>query len=328
MRPNVSILIPIYNVAQYIERCADSVFSQTFEEIEYIFVNDCTPDGSIEILINVLEKYPQRKEQVKIIHHTKNKGIGTTRNTAFHHSSGRYILFIDSDDYIEKEMVELLYNKIEKENADIAVCDFFINKKKEEIILEDKVYKEIEESRKSIIEAKYSMSAVWNKMICHDLYNSCNRLPDGLNFGEDRYMMMQLYYLANKIVKIDKPLYHYVINTSSISHNISEKHFENTVLRWNLIEEFYTKHGAYDKYRDIIGIAKMKSKGELMLNARDTHLLKIYAEMFHEEQLIYFKHLTLDKKIILFMLRKKMFFVAQIFSILLRWYNKKIKNQR
>jgi len=324
MTPQVSILVPIFNVEKYIERCAVSLFGQTFEDIEYVFVNDCTQDKSIEILTNILEKYPKRKEQVKIIHHKKNRGLAAARITGVKNSTGKYILFSDSDDYIEKNIVELLLDKILSEKADIAVCDFFINNKQTEKIVEDKVFDDTEQCRKSIIEAQFSMSAVWNKLIYRDLYNSCNQLPEGLDFGEDRYMMMQLYFLANKIVKIDKPLYHYVINTNSISHNISEKHFQNTVLRWEMIEEFYRKHNAYDKYKDIIGVTKIKSKGEIMLNTNQPYLLRKYADMFCEDEAVYFHQLTLDKKIILFLVRKKVFFAAQIFSKLLRLYNKLI----
>lgn len=325
MTPLVSILVPIFNVEKYIERCAISLFEQTFENIEYVFVNDCTQDKSIEILLNILEKYPKRKKQVKIIHHKKNRGLAAARITGVKNSTGKYLLFSDSDDYIEKNMVELLLDKILSEEADIAVCDFFINNKQTEKIVEDKVYDNTEQCRESIIEAQFSMSAVWNKLICRNLYNSCNQLPEGLDFGEDRYMMMQLYYLATKIVKIDKPLYHYVINTNSISHSISEKHFQNTVLRWEMIEEFYRKHNAYDKYKGIISLTKVKSKGEIMLNTNQPYLLKKYADMFREDEAAYFHQLTLDKKIILFLVRKKVFFAAQIFSKLLRFYNKLIK---
>lgn len=325
MSPQVSILVPIFNVEKYIQCCVISLLEQTFEDIEYVFVNDCTPDESIEILKNTLEKYPQRREQVKIIHNTDNKGVGTTRNIAFQNSSGKYILYIDSDDYIEKDMVELLFNKIKNENADIAVCDFLIEKTTGTKIAIDNVYNSKEKNVQSVIEAKFSFSSLVNKLIRAELFAICQAIPEGLNFGEDRLMMMQLYYQANKIVKVNKALYHYVNNASSISHNISEKHFQNTILRWNLIEDFYKKHGAYEKYKDIIGITKVKSKGEIMLNTNQPYLLKKYADMFREDEAGYFYQLTLDKKIILFLVRKKVFFLAQIFSRLLRLYNKLIK---
>ncbi|MDR0829587.1 MAG: glycosyltransferase, partial [Prevotellaceae bacterium] len=111
MTPAVSILVPIYKVSAYIERCAHSLFQQTFENIEYIFVNDCTPDDSIEKLQKIIEQYPNRKPFVKIIHHKKNRGLAETRNTALYNSTGKYIQHIDSDDYIELNMIEEMYKK-------------------------------------------------------------------------------------------------------------------------------------------------------------------------------------------------------------------------
>lgn len=325
MSPLISILVPVFNVEKYIECCVTSLLEQTFENIEYVFVNDCTPDKSIEILKNTLEKYPQRKEHVKIIHNNDNKGVGSTRNIAFQNSSGKYILYIDSDDYVEKEMVELLFNKIKKENADIAVCDFLIEQRKGSKIAIDNVYDSKEKNIRSVIEAKFSFSSLVNKLISAELFAKCQAIPEGMNFGEDRLMMMQLYYYANNIVKVNKALYHYVNNNASISHSISENHFQNTVLRWNMIEEFYKKQNVYDKYKDIIGLTKVKSKGEIMLNTNHPYLLKKNADMFSEDETKYFHQLTPDKKIILSLVRKKAFFAAQIFSKLLRFYNKILK---
>lgn len=102
----VSILVPIYGVEQYIERCAKSLFEQTYSEIEYVFVNDCTKDDSIGVLNRVLEKFPQRKLQVRIINHEKNKGLGAARRTAILNANGDYILHVDSDDYIAKMLLK------------------------------------------------------------------------------------------------------------------------------------------------------------------------------------------------------------------------------
>jgi glycosyltransferase involved in cell wall biosynthesis len=324
----VSILVPVYNVSKYIEHCAHSLLSQTFQDLEFIFVDDCTPDNSMVLLENVLEKYPQRIDQVKFIHHTENKGIGATRNTAYKASSGKYILYIDSDDSIEKEMVKLLYDKIETEMAEIAVCDIFVEHAKGSKIVVDNVYESNEENLQNVIEGTNSLSSLVNKLILAELFSRCQMIPDGLNYGEDRFLMMQLYYYANKIVKVNLPLYHYVNNSHSISHSVSEKHYENTLLRWTLIEEFYKEHNVYEKYKDIIGFTKIKSKGELLINTSQVNLRKRYADMFSAEEKKYLCQQSLDKKIILFLVRNKMFSFAQIFSKQLNLYNRKIKKLR
>lgn len=324
----ISILVPVYNVSKYIESCVHSLFSQTYKNLEYIFIDDCSPDDSIVKLKKVLEEYPQRREQVKIIHHSENKGVGIARDTAFRASSGKYIQYIDSDDYIEKEMVGLLFDKIESEGAEIAVCDVIVEQMKGSRIITDRVYGSHDENLKSVIEAKYSLSSLVNKLILSDLFAKCQTIPEGMNYGEDRYLMMQLYFYASRIVKVDKPLYHYVNNTHSISHRVNERHFKNTLLRWKLIEEFYKGHNVYAQYQDIIGFTKIKSKAELLINAKDVTLLKKYSGMFIADEQKYTNSQSSDKKIILLLVRNKMFVLAKLYCEFLKLYNTKIKNLR
>ena len=99
----VSIIIPVYNVAPYIERCARSLFEQTLDDIEYIFVDDCTPDLSVDIIKRTLDRYPNRKEQVRIIKQQENKGCPAARNLAVQLANGEFIFHVDADDYIEPD---------------------------------------------------------------------------------------------------------------------------------------------------------------------------------------------------------------------------------
>ena len=121
----ISVIVPIYNVKLYIERCVRSLMEQTLENIEFIFVNDCTPDDSMDILHYVLEEYPKRREQIKIIEHETNRGISAVRNTGLKNATGQYIIYCDSDDWVEKNMYEKLLVKALETSADIVGCDFF-----------------------------------------------------------------------------------------------------------------------------------------------------------------------------------------------------------
>ena len=122
----VSILVPVYGVEKYIERCARSLFEQTYDNIEYIFVDDCTKDRSIEILQKVLEDYPNRKNQVKILHHEKNRGLSAARNTALDASTGDYLMHVDSDDYLRKDAVLLLAKKITTASSQVIIFGYSI----------------------------------------------------------------------------------------------------------------------------------------------------------------------------------------------------------
>ena len=126
MKYDVSILVPVYNVSDFIERCLHTLFRQTYPNIQYIFVDDCSPDRSVEIIQDVLKDYPQRKDDVKIIKHEKNRGLAAARNTGLENAEGDFILNIDSDDFIELDMVELMFGKTKEEEDNIVVCDFNI----------------------------------------------------------------------------------------------------------------------------------------------------------------------------------------------------------
>src|SRR5574344_2940798 len=123
--PKVSIIIPIYNVEKYIERCARSLFEQTEEDLEFIFVNDVTPDNSIQILNNVIKDYPSRKHQIKILENEKNLGVAETRLKGIMEASGEYIIHCDSDDWVDRDIYRMLYEKAKAEDLDIVWCDFY-----------------------------------------------------------------------------------------------------------------------------------------------------------------------------------------------------------
>ena len=111
-KPLISILVPVYNVNLYIERCARSLFEQTYKNIEFIFVNDCTPDNSIDILKTIITSYPEVYDKVKIINHINNKGLSYARNTALQNATGEYIIHIDSDDFIDRNCIKELADKV------------------------------------------------------------------------------------------------------------------------------------------------------------------------------------------------------------------------
>ena len=123
--PKVSVIIPIYSVEKYIEKCAHSLFKQTLDDIEYIFIDDCTPDHSIEIIKDVLEQYPHRKKQTRIVRMPMNSGIGAVRKHGIQLATGDYIIHCDSDDWVDVTMYENMYKKALEENLDIVFCDYY-----------------------------------------------------------------------------------------------------------------------------------------------------------------------------------------------------------
>lgn len=122
----VSVIVPIYQVAAYIERCARSLLEQTLENVELIFVDDCSPDESMQILQTVLAEYPERRVKVRVVRHVGNQGLPAARNTGLALAEGKYIFHFDSDDWAENTLLERLYDAAEEADADFVWCDWYL----------------------------------------------------------------------------------------------------------------------------------------------------------------------------------------------------------
>ena len=122
--PKVSIIVPVYGVEKYIERCARSLFEQTLDDIEYLFIDDCTPDKSVEILKRVLEEYPHRKSQVVIHRMEQNSGQAKVREWGMRNATGEYLIHCDSDDWVDMDMYRIMYEEAKRTDADIVMCGY------------------------------------------------------------------------------------------------------------------------------------------------------------------------------------------------------------
>ena len=191
-RAKVSVIIPVYGVEQYIERCAISLFEQTLDDIEYIFVNDCTRDRSIEVLTSVIERYPNRKSQVKIIEMPQNSGQAAVRKRGLEIASGEYIIHCDSDDWIDLTMYEKMYKTAVDQNCDIVICDFNIVTQqgqyhKTQVIPSDRIM-----LLRSLLNER-THGSLCNKLIRANLYHQIDHYPQD-NLLEDLTYSIQLIF--------------------------------------------------------------------------------------------------------------------------------------
>lgn len=183
----VSIVVPVYGVEKYIERCAHSLFKQTYHDIEYIFVNDCTKDDSIKILKAVASQYPDR--DVKIIEKEKNEGLPQARKTGISSASGDYILNVDSDDWIELQSVEMLVAKAESTGADMVYCDW-IEEYEDYQVPFKQVAMEKEAYLNSILMFK-SYAYAWNRLTKRELYK---------NVCFPQYYMLEDFVITTQLI--------------------------------------------------------------------------------------------------------------------------------
>lgn len=301
---NISVIIPIYGVEKYIERCARSLFEQTMADgIEFIFVNDCTPDKSIEILEKVLDNYPNRKSQTIIIHNEQNGGLAAARLAGLKKAQGKYIIHCDSDDYVDVSIYEKLYNKAIETNADIVVCDFCVYYKKKHLHKKQIIKCQKEDFIKQLF-CNELHNSTCNKLIKSDLYHKVSPMYiPGLNMLEDKLAITRLAYFADTIVHVPEPLYHY-IRTNGNSYTFKWKStYSDTILTViNTIADFYenknidvspvytqelflilvfTNRKERDIYRKLL--FEKIPVGQIDYSQFDTKLKKVYAYLLFNE---------------------------------------------
>ena len=202
--PKVSILVPIYGTEKYIEKCARSLFEQTYDNIEYIFVNDCTKDASVEILKKTIEDYPQRKSQVTIISHNTNRGLAASRLTAFEHSTGAYLWCVDSDDYADVQAVSIIVPYMER-GYDFISFNYYTNNgndiqkfNSKPLTVNNLLTNEIPPS-------------IWKCIARKELYTQNNILPVvGINSSEDYLLTARLLLVSKRPILLENNyLYYY-----------------------------------------------------------------------------------------------------------------------
>lgn len=237
--PKVSVIVPIYNVEKYLEKCINSLLSQTLEDIQIILVNDGSKDNSG----NIAREYEKNNKNRIIYVEKENGGLSDARNYGLKYATGDFIAFLDSDDYIEKNAYEEMYNKAIEENADYVECDFiweFPNK-----IRVDKQYPY--KNKKEML--SFVRVVAWNKLIKRQLITDNNlEFPKGLRY-EDVEFTYKLIPFVNKFAYVDKPFIHYVQREGSIANVQNERTAEIFTVLDNVIE-FYKKNNIYEEYRN------------------------------------------------------------------------------
>ena len=304
-RPKVSIIIPVYGVEKYIERCIRSLFEQTLRDIEYIFIDDCTPDKSVEILKRVLEEYPQRKSQVVIHRMEKNSGQAAVRKWGMLNATGEYVIHCDSDDWVDVHMYEKMYKKSVSADYDIVVCDYYESDGISHVRKNEYISDKVEETMSSIL-LKKTHSVLWNKLVKKSIYNNEIIYPIANN-AEDYALLVQLAYHSKSFGYVNEPLYFYFYNTSSLTKVMTNENlinrFNHSVSNIGIVESFLRKNQSLAKYSDELDCIKVIEKEILISSSFDKELYKKWAGAYKE----IFPRILLNNKI---NLRRKLRFMG------------------
>lgn len=275
----VSVIVPVYNVAGYISSCVESLMMQTLQEVEYLFVNDATPDASMEILQSVIDKFPQRRSYVRILTHEYNKGLPAARNTGLSVATGEYIYHCDSDDYMEIDMLEKLYDAAVECKADIVWCDYYVSEDGVGTYKRQPFYSSSWDALKAMLLGVMAYN-VWNKLVKRSLYvDNALSFPESYGMGEDMTMII-LFACASKVAYVPQAFYYYVQNLSSMTRKHSEKSLSE--LKYNVlrVEKFLIdKYG--NKLVPEISYMKLVSKWFLLIDGHKMRYRK-WTECFPE----------------------------------------------
>ena len=291
MQPLLSIIVPIYNVEQYLDRCIQSILNQTYQNLEILLVDDGATDCSGAIA----DSYAAKDKRIKVFH-KENGGLSDARNYGLEHVTGDYILFIDSDDFIVNIMCERLITVASSNNADIVSCNYYIYRGDDDIsihtmsVQDDKrTFTGMDMLRYYLLKTEpFDLNVVWNKIFKLDLFNGVEpvRFPKG-RVQEDNFTIFRLFLNANSIVTVNEPLYYYVQRAGSIMANFTRRFMIDTIESHMYMSDYLMNHCS-------------SVKNELQL-----YLLNSYVELSRRvcankckkecnDLLIQYKHYVLD----------------------------------
>ncbi|SHE37265.1 glycosyltransferase family 2 protein [Clostridium fallax] len=288
MNYKISVIVPVYNVENYIKECLDSLFSQTLEELEIIIVNDGSKDNSLTIIEDLIKN----KSNVKLIN-KENEGLGAARNTGLNYATGEYVAFIDSDDFVNINMFKDMYNLAKRESSDIVTCgnirfydgDIIKSKTSKEY----KVYNS-EEALKLFLQKKIIEGFAVDKIYKKSLFIDNNiRYPEG-KYYEDMEATVRLLFYANKITTLNSEFYYYRQRAGAITKVYNKKmidDFNDTVIKVNEFIDEKEKVQAFKEEIDSYNIFACnysyflytKYLKKSFYNLRDNNIFTLYNKL-------------------------------------------------
>lgn len=314
MEYKVSVIIPVYKVEKFIERCVRSLMEQTMTDVEYIFVDDASPDDSIQILHKVLADYPERCDYVKILTHNKNKGLPAARNTGLSVAQGEYVFHCDSDDFVESDMLDQLYRQAKEMDADIVWCDWWLSFAKNERYMKQPDYTTPLDAIKAMLGGAMKYN-VWNKLVKRTLYQKNNIVfPEGYGMGEDM-TMIPLFAYAQRVKYIPKAFYHYIKNnTDAFTQNHSEKHLKDLQYNVDRVERILSAIYGTSLTKEI-AFLKLEMKFPLLIMGSSIGQYKEWARLYPEANPYIFQntYISMRSRILEWCAWKKQWWIIRLY---------------
>lgn len=297
----ISVIVPIYKVEKYLNRCIQSIVGQTYRNLEIILVDDGSPD----LCPQMCDEWARKDSRIKVIH-KENGGLSDARNAGVAIAKGEYIGFIDSDDYIDEEMYERLYVAIEAAKADLAICNFEMVTEEGLVLSEDSPVKDecftgLEGLKKIIDAGGWYYVTAWNKLYSRKALKGI-KFPIG-KINEDQFIVHKVFFQCDKIVSISPKLYKYVQRDGSIMNSIKSVQGLDEVEAFCEKFNFYKDHGLEDCYPQLLsGLKWTYCRRRLnMPKISDKYQRKRVREidkMFKAIYFVYSEKITMKERII------------------------------
>lgn len=281
--PNISLIITVYGVEQYIERCCTSIFLQSYQDFDLTIVNDCSKDGSEAILRDVIQKYRHLDIATQVIKHEVNQGISAARETGLKAVTGEYVLYIDADDYLAPNMLEMLADRAAKTGADIVYCDYNEVKNGQPLYVDQSLPESAPRGVAALMLRQKIVWAPWNKLfrrsvaVQHDIH-----WPPGINIGEDLVVVTKLLCYANKVEHVGKALYYY--NRDNVNSYLNVWNARSCYQNTKAVEllAYFLAHDVQDPVLDDALVQTKLMARFQMLYAFDDELRSMVAATFPE----------------------------------------------
>lgn len=260
----VSVILPVYGVADYIEACTKSLLAQTLDEVEFLFVDDHGPDDSIAILKRTIEGHP-RASQFRVLTPEHNLGAGMARNFGIPEAEGEYISFIDPDDTVEPDMLEVLYSRAKAMDSDICCCYMqkcFPDGSTGDLLMNPHVPEGplTHDSRAFVLTHYVSLfaSMIYRRemVVANDI-----RFPED-RAADDSYFVSCVWMKAASVAYVDRPLYHYLIRPGSVTTTLQSDKYKKRLAVFSKLMQYARTHGVYDEFKPELDYMYLK-KGYL-----------------------------------------------------------------
>ena len=246
MAVKVSVTVPVYNTSKYLVKCLDSLAAQTLQDIEFIVVDDGSTDDSGSIC----DRYAAQDSRFTVVHQP-NGGLSSARQTGLEHARGEYVIVCDSDDWVEPDMYECLYQTAVRTGADITVCGYYTEYNDGRSIPTQRIFKTDEKGFVDFDEfLRYGAGSSWIKLVKRDLFTRAGAAyTPGINLGEDALIMYKLMKAHPTVAQVDKCLYHYrrLFGETSYTNQLSMRHIRQLNRIYDWLKENYSE----DRYADI-----------------------------------------------------------------------------